>query len=127
MRTFLGYFLSFWRRIPQIAFIATVIVVAALIAINYTFGIERRIQALTGWYWVFAGQAIFYGAVVGLVWALQVRWGGAVMSTALFRLLLVAVLLFSAKMVHWDFSTWLPGSSGFVPESLLGGCDAASR
>jgi CAAX prenyl protease-like protein len=112
VRTFLGYFLSFWRRIPQIAFIVTVIVVALLIAINYTFGIERRIQALGEWYWVFAGQAIFYGAVVALVWALQVRWGGAVMRIALFRLLLIAVLLFSAKMVHWDFSSWLPGHPG---------------
>jgi hypothetical protein len=112
MRTFLDYFLTYWRRIPGIALIGTVVVVAMLIAINYTFGIERRIQVLGEWYWAFAVQAAFFGAVIAAVWTLQVRWGDAGMSWGLLRLLLVAVLLFSAKMVHWDLSPWLPGNPG---------------
>ena len=112
MRNFLDYFLTYWQRIPRIAFLGTIVVVAGLIAVNYTLGIERRIQGLGSWYWVFAGQAVFFGAVVAAVWALQVRWGGAGMDRGLLRLLLVAVLLFSAKMVHWDLSPWLPGSAG---------------
>jgi len=112
MRTFLDYFLTYWRRIPRIAFIGTIVVVAGLITVNYTLGIERRIQALGNWYWVFACQVVFFGAVVAAVWTLQVRWGGAGMDRGLLRLLLCAVLLFSAKMVHWDLSPWLPGSAG---------------
>ncbi|HXB33334.1 MAG TPA: CPBP family intramembrane glutamic endopeptidase [Puia sp.] len=112
MRIFFEYFLTYWRRIPRIALILTAIVVTGLVAVNYTLGIERRIQALGDWYWVFAGQVVFFGAVVATVWMLQVRWGGAGIDRGLLRLLLVAVLLFSAKMVHWDLSSWLPGSAG---------------
>src|SRR5580658_3260211 len=112
MRTFLDYFLTYWRRIPRVAIILTVLLVTALVAINYTVGIERRIQGLGKWYWVFAGQAFFLGAVVAMVWSLQVRWGGARINTGLLRLLVAAVLLFSAKMVHWDLSPWLPGDPG---------------
>jgi hypothetical protein len=112
MNAFLKYFLTYWRRVPLIPFIGTVIFVALLIAVNYTLGIERRIQAFGHWYWVFAGQAVFFGSVVAVVWALQVGRGGAGMSKGGLRLLLVAVLLFSAKMVHWDLSPWLPGNPG---------------
>jgi hypothetical protein len=112
MRTFLDYFLTYWRRIPRVAIILTVLLVTALVVINYTVGIERRIQGWGKWYWVFAGQAFFFGAVVAVVWALQVRWGGATISKGLLRLLVAAVLLFSAKMVHWDLSPWLPGDPG---------------
>jgi Type II CAAX prenyl endopeptidase Rce1-like len=112
MRTFLDYFLTYWRRIPRVAIILTVLLVTILVAINYTVGIERRIQGLGKWYWVFAGQAFFFGAVVAMVWALQIQWGGARMTKGLLRLLAAAVLLFSAKMVHWDLSSWLPGDPG---------------
>src|ERR1700722_16223482 len=112
MISFLHYFVAYWRRSSRIAFILTALVVAALITINYTIGIERRIQGLGNWYLVYAGQAVFFGAVVAVVWALQARCGGAVISKGLLRLLGVAILLFSAKMVHWDLSYWLPGSPG---------------
>jgi hypothetical protein len=112
MRTFLDYFLTYWRRIPRFALLLTVLFVTILIAVNYTAGIERRIQGLGKWYWVYTGQTAFFAAVVAVVWAIQVRWAGAVMSKRLLRLLAVAVLLFSAKMVHWDLSPWLPGSPG---------------
>jgi hypothetical protein len=83
-----------------------------LITINYTVGIERRIQGFEAWYWVYGGQAAFFGAVVVIAWSLQIRCGGVVMNKGLLQLLVVAVLLFSAKMVHWDLSPWLPGSPG---------------
>jgi Type II CAAX prenyl endopeptidase Rce1-like len=111
MRAFFHYFVAYWRHSSRVAFILTILVVAVLVTINYTVGIERQIQGLGRWYFVYAAQAVFFGAVVAVVWALQARWGGAVMSKGLLRLLVVAVLLFSAKMVHWDLSPWLPGSA----------------
>jgi len=112
MRAFFDYFLTYWRRIPHVTLILTVLFVAALVTINYTVGIERRIQGLEEWYLVYTGQAVFFAVVVAVAWFAQVKWGGAVMSKGLLRLLVVAVLLFSAKMVHWDLSPWLPGSAG---------------
>jgi hypothetical protein len=112
MRTFFNYFLAYWRHSSRVAFILTILVVAALITINYTVGIERQIQGLGHWYDVYAGQALFFGAVVAVVWVIQARWGSVVISKGLLRLLVVAVLLFSSKMVHWDLSPWLPGSPG---------------
>jgi len=112
MISFFHYFVAYWRHSSRVAFVLTVLVVAALITINYTVGIEGQIQGLGHWYYVYAGQALFFGAVVAVVWALQARWGGAVISKGLLRLLVVAVLLFSGKMVHWDLSPWLPGSPG---------------
>ncbi|HET6255940.1 MAG TPA: CPBP family intramembrane glutamic endopeptidase [Puia sp.] len=112
MLTFFGYFLSYWRRSSHVAFFATVFFVAVLIAVNYTIGVERRIQGLRTWYVVYGSQVAFFAAVVAIVWGIQVHWAGAMMSKGLFRLLVVAVLLFSAKMVHWDLSPWLPGEPG---------------
>jgi hypothetical protein len=112
MRGFFDYFLEYWRTRSKLVFWLTLALLAILITINYTIGIERRIQGLGSWYWVYGAQAIFFGAVVAIVWGLQVRWGSAVMSKGLLRLLAAAVLLFSAKMVHWDLSPWLPGSPG---------------
>lgn len=112
MRAFFDYFLAYWRRSSRVAFLLTVLVLAVLVTINYTVGIERRIQGLKHWYDVYAGQAVFFAAVIAVVWTLQARWAGAVISKGLLRLLAVAVLLFSAKMVHWDLSPWLPGSPG---------------
>ncbi|HUB59692.1 MAG TPA: CPBP family intramembrane glutamic endopeptidase [Puia sp.] len=112
MRAFLDYFLTYWRRSSLPAFLLTLVFLAVLVTINYTVGIERRIQGLKDWYWVYTGQAVFFALVVAVAWVVQVRWGGAVMSAGLLRLLVVAVLLFSAKMVHWDLSPWLPGTPG---------------
>jgi len=112
MRAFLDYFLTYWRRSSLPAFLLTLAFLAVLVTINYTVGIERRIQGLKDWYWVYTGQAVFFALVVAVAWVVQVRWGGAVMSAGLLRLLVVAVLLFSAKMVHWDLSPWLPGTPG---------------
>jgi hypothetical protein len=112
MVSFFHYFVAYWRRHSKASFWITVLLLAVLIAINYTLGIERRIQGLGRWYGVYAGQAVFFGAVVAVVWALQARFGHAIISKELLRLLGVAVLLFSAKMVHWDLSSWLPGDVG---------------
>jgi hypothetical protein len=114
MAAFYYYFLDYWRRSSKLVFWLTLLLLAVLITVNYTIGIERRIQGLGSWYGVYAGQVVFFGAVVTIVWGLQVRRGGAVMSKGLLRLLVVAVLLFSAKMVHWDLSPWLPGSPGSI-------------
>jgi hypothetical protein len=112
MISFFQYFMAYWRRSSKLVFWITVMLLAVLITINYTVGIERQIQGLGKWYEVYAGQVLFFGIVVAAVWALQIKWEAIVMSDGLLRLLVVAVLLFSAKMVHWELSRWLPGGPG---------------
>lgn len=112
MLAFYRYFLDYWRRQSSGSLWMTTVFVAALVAVNYTIGIERRIQAFDDWYWVYGCQALFFGAVVTVVWGVQVFWERSRVSGALVRLLAVAVLLFSAKMVHWDLSSWMPGDKG---------------
>src|ERR1700735_2844509 len=112
MKGFYDYFLEYWRRSSKPVIWMGFLLLTILITINYKVGIERRIQGLGAWYLVYGAQAVFFGIVVTIIWGVQVRWGGAVMSKGLLRLLVVAALLFSAKMVHWDLSPWLPGSPG---------------
>jgi len=112
MKGFYDYFLEYWRRSSKPVFWMGLLLLTILITINYTVGIERRIHGLGTWCLVYGAQAVFFGIVVTIIWGVQVRWGGTVMSKGLLRLLVVAVLLFGAKMVHWDLSSWLPGSPG---------------
>ena len=112
MKGFYDYSLEYWRRSSKPVLWMGLLLLAILITINYTVGIERRIQGLGNWFLVYGAQAVFFGIVVTIIWGVQVRWRGAAMSKGLLRLLVVAVLLFSAKMVHWDLSPWLPGSPG---------------
>lgn len=108
MRNFVDYFVAYWRRGSRVAFGWTLLILAILITINYSVGIERRIRNISAWYLEYACFAAFYGGMVTIAWTLQ--------RTPVIRqlrpVLAVAVLLFSAKMVHWDLSRWLPGTAG---------------
>jgi hypothetical protein len=113
MRAFLDYLLAFGRRTSRPAALLTIFLLAALITVNYTVGIERRILGLGLWYVVYGSFVAFYSAVIALAWGLQYEWSGSgrpVFSTGLVRLLVIAPLFFAAKMVHWNFSALLPGS-----------------
>lgn len=100
MRTFFNYFLAFWRDQSKVCFLITALFVSALIAVNYTVGIERRIKSIDTWYWELGAFALFYGAVIAVVWMTRCVNAGR----GLWRVLAMAVLYFSLKMIHWDFS-----------------------
>lgn len=135
MRAFIRYFVDYFRSIPRAALIVTLILVAALIAGNYTFGIEQRIQALP-WYAALGGFFGFFLLIVALTWGLQYEWGykekalittteikpgrskklkvtttadpGGYFKPKMILLLVLACLYFALKMVHWDLYPLLP-------------------
>ena len=137
MRAFIRYLADYFRNISLPAFIVTIVFVAALIAGNYRFGIEVRIQALP-WYAALGGFFGFFVLVLALTWGLQYEWGykdKALTQTPTLRgsrrktlrvvsaadpagyfkpkmilLLALACLYFALKMTHWDLYSLLPHS-----------------
>lgn len=137
MRAFLRYFIDFFLRLPRTALIVTMFFVAALIAGNYTFGIEQRIQALP-WYAALGGFFGFFLLVVALTWGLQYEWGyketaltttaelktgrgkklkvtttadpGGYFKPKMILLVVLACFYFALKMIHWDLYPLLPHS-----------------
>jgi hypothetical protein len=130
MRAFFRYFADYFRSIPRPALIVTLLFVAALIAGNYTFGIEKRIQALP-WYAALGGFFAFFVLIVALTWGLQYEWGykersltttpelklggrtkkirvttaadpAGYFQPKMILILLLACLYFALKMTHWD-------------------------
>jgi Type II CAAX prenyl endopeptidase Rce1-like len=133
MKTFLTYLKDYFRTVALTAFFITFFFIAALVTMNYTVGIERRILAFGPWWLVLGGFFLFYGGVLALSWGLQIEWGvkgdsgrpggtltdgpagggdggRLVKSRPLVILLLLAPLFFAAKMVHWDLAPLLPAS-----------------
>lgn len=134
MRAFIQSFVSWLRGSSRAALIITIFFVASLVAANYTFGVEQRIQSLP-WYLALGGFFVFFSLVLALVWGLQYEWGWKEQSRtpvaslrggrlrvdtttkpqAYFKpkmvlLLALAALFFSSKMVHWDLLPLLPRS-----------------
>jgi hypothetical protein len=113
MRAFIRYFISWLRSVSRPALIITILFIAALVAANYTFGIERRIQMLP-WYTAFGAFFVFFAIVLTLAWGLQAEWARTpVLLGGLPSILLLASLFFAAKMVHWDLSGLLPRRLSF--------------
>lgn len=110
MRAFLHYLLAYLRSTSRPALLITTLFVAALITINYTFGIEHHILAAGPWYIAFGGFFLFYGIVIAAAWGLQSP-PRRFFQPRLVILLLLAPLFFAAKMVHWDLSPLLPSAS----------------
>ncbi|HVS95102.1 MAG TPA: CPBP family intramembrane glutamic endopeptidase [Puia sp.] len=138
MRAFIRYFADYLRNSSRPALFITLLFVAALVAGNYTFGIEWRIQALP-WYAALGGFFGFYALVVALVWGLQFEWGykdrsltaaptlrggrsksiqisasappSGYFKPKMLLILALACLYFSLKMVHWS----LPLPQGITP------------
>jgi hypothetical protein len=137
MRAFFRYFADYFRSISRPALVVTILFVAALIAGNYTFGIEHRIQALP-WYAAPGAFFGFFALVLALTWGLQFEWGykeKALTSTTQLKpgrskklkvtttadpagyfkpkmilILASACLYFALKMIHWDLYPVLPHS-----------------
>jgi hypothetical protein len=113
MRAFISYFGAYLRTVSRPALVITIVFVASLIAANYRFGLEQRIQALP-WY---AAVGVFFGfflVLLALVWGLQREWAGTpVFQPKLLIILGLAALFFAGKMVHWDLSGLLPRGLAF--------------
>jgi hypothetical protein len=137
MKAFISYLRQYLQQQSYKSFFLTIFFVAALVTINYTFGIERRILALRPWYFSLAGFFVFYGGVLAVAWGLQgggvfaggkvgrrpmpVGAGGSVSERPLLPgdrrwrwLLVLAPLYFAFKMIHWDLMPLLP-AGGSAP------------
>ena len=138
MRAFIRYFTDYLRNSSRPALFITLLFVAALIAGNYTFGIESRFLALP-WYAALGCFFGFYVLVVALVWGLQFEWGYKERAMApaptlsgrrsktiqiassaapsgyfkpqMLLILALACLYFALKMVHWE----LPFTHSITP------------
>jgi hypothetical protein len=134
MKAVITYLKDYLRTTSRPALIVTMLLVASLIAANYSLGIERRIQSLGHWYLSLGAFFLFYLIVIALTWGLQYEWskketlaptltrGGTIklrpvltsspdqlsFDRRLLLVLLIAPLYFSLKMVHWDLSSFVP-------------------
>jgi hypothetical protein len=110
INAFISFLRQYLREQSTRRFLLTMLFVAALVTINYTFGIERRLLALKPWPLSLAAFFLFYGGVLSVAWGLQ----GRLIPDRKWRWLLVlAALYFSCKMIHWDFLPLLP--AGWAP------------
>ena len=108
MRAFIDYLIAWLRNSSRPALLLTVLLVASLVAANYTFGIESRLRALP-WYLAVGGFFLFYLMVIALVWGLQFEWNKAPLNQPKLLILLgIAPLYFALKIVHWDLLVLLP-------------------
>ncbi len=139
MRAIITYLKDYLRTTSRPALIVTILFVAALVAANYSIGIERRLQNLGHWYLSAGAFFLFFAIVFALTWGLQYEWSkkeiyaptrsrSGVLSLRpvlapssdqpFFQrkpllLLLIALLYFSLKMIHWDLSALLPHHLSF--------------
>ena len=76
MKAFINYLRHYLQQQSYKRFLFTVLLVAILVTLNYTCGIERRILALRTLGSFFAGVFyVFYGGVLVVAWRLQ-GWKG---------------------------------------------------
>jgi len=110
MRAFINYLIAYLRSTSRPVLLITSLFIAALIAANYTVGIESRIRALP-WYFALGGFFLFYLIVLAVVWGLQAAWNKTLLNQAKLLILLgLAPLYFALKMIHWNLLPLLPSS-----------------
>jgi CAAX prenyl protease-like protein len=135
MRSFVNYLKDYCKAVSRQSLIITILLVALLITLNYTFGIETRIRNLHPWPLALFSYFFFYGTVYFFVWGLQYRYRGnaprsdsqknaagasvnPILSASprgadrrrFLLFLLLAPLFFAFKMIHWDLSILMPSS-----------------
>jgi hypothetical protein len=117
LKAFIGFLRGYFQNSSRKSLVLTLLFAALLVFLNYTLGLEKRILLVKPWYFSWLGFFFFYGFVLFFAWAIQVycvpegRAGLAFRGKDRFlfiRLLLLAPLYFSAKMIHWDLSAFFP-------------------
>jgi hypothetical protein len=132
MKAFITYLRQYLQQQPYKRLLLTLLFVAVLVTVNYTFGIERRILSLGAWYFSLAGFFVFYTGVLAIAWGLQGHASGGGIgdggdrgsiggdreqgSRRWWWVLVLAPLYFAGKMVHWDLTPLLPASLGPLRE-----------
>lgn len=128
---FAGYLKDELRLVSPWALCSTMLMVAVLITLNYTVGIETRIRLLNPWPLSLLGFFLFYGAVFWGAWGIQTFFdrketknpahdpGQTHLNRSdkprpktFFVLLALAPLYFAFKIIHWDLSPFFPSSPG---------------
>jgi CAAX prenyl protease-like protein len=103
MNAFISYLKNYFREIRLLNFLLTSFFVAILIILNYTVGIEKRIIETSSWLLRLASFFIFYLLVFSTAYFLQSRKGIIINEKNKFIFfLLIASLLFSLKIIHWN-------------------------
>jgi len=136
MKAVITYLKDYLRNTSRPALVVTMLLIASLIAANYSLGIERRLQSLGHWYLSLGAFFLFYLIVIALTWGLQYEWskketlaptltrggtirlqpvltaapGQLIPDRRLLWILLIAPLYFSLKMIPWDLTHFLPNS-----------------
>jgi hypothetical protein len=121
MKLVITYLKDYLRTTSRPALIVTTLFVAALVAANYSFGIERRFQNLGHWYLSLGAFFLFFTIVLALTWGLQYEWSNKetfspaqpFFQRRLLILLVVAPLYFAFKMIRWDLSLLFPPAISF--------------
>lgn len=111
MKVFVTYLRDYLRKSSFKSLLLTILFVAFLIFLNYTFGIEKRIRLMRLWPLSLISFFFFYGFVIFFSWAIQYTFGDCpepAYKKKFLLLLLLAPLYFSFKMIHWDLSFFMP-------------------
>jgi hypothetical protein len=108
MNVFIRYLKDYFGEIRLPGFLLTTVFVAALIALNYSFGIEKHFRAIAPWALSLVVFFLFYLFVFTGAYLLSLNREKqkAVFRQKAFRaVLLIAAAFFALKIVHWQ----LPG------------------
>jgi len=119
MKAFVLYLKNYFRELPLKTFLLTVLFIALLVGLNYTFGIERRIRDLRPWWLSLGLFFLFYSFVFLSAWMISGYPGRSnrampnepvhpAKKKQFLFLLLLAPLYFAFKMIHWDLSVFFP-------------------
>ncbi len=120
MKAFINYLRNYLLGQSSKSLFFTILFVATLVTVNYTFGIERRIQALHPWYAALGVFFLFYAGVLTIAWVLQLAWTRNELfnrhDAGWWWIVVAAPLYFSLKMLHWDLRPLFPAAMSPVWE-----------
>jgi len=110
MKLFFRYLKDYFSETSLVNFLVTTVFVAALIFINYFFGIERRIRLISPWFIELLTFYIFFLLVllVSYLFSFWNKLQSIIKENKLFIILLItAPLIFSLKMTHWQTPSFI--------------------
>jgi hypothetical protein len=112
MKIFIKYLKDYFRKVPFGQFLIITLLVALLVTLNYTLGIESRIKSLSSAWLKVSMFYLFYLSVYGTAClihlGLKVNKGPDYVHALVW--LFAAPLFFAIKMVPWKMQ-WMAGGS----------------
>lgn len=100
MKEILVYLRTYFRETNKKAFLSTTLIVAALVAVNYSFGIEKTIKTYDSPFFRVLGFFLLYAFVFATAYGIQFLSSPKNVNekNQFYALILVAPLLFAAKI-----------------------------